>query len=208
MKLLAIDTAQWNCSVALWDDGHELAFQEQSSERAQATLLPGLVKEITANHKIDQLIVNIGPGSFTGIRVGLAFAKGLAIGLDIPLKGMDSFMATYLSLEPINDILILIDAHRQDVFAQRFSKGIPQIPQNLERKDIEHILLTQAPPLSGNGLPFLEGLSYREVSSPWKGAQKLAYGFLKKPMSAVDPLPLYIREADVTCSKNREREHK
>lgn len=203
MKLLAIDTAGWNCSVALWDDGHEIAFHEHPSERDQATLLPGLVGEIAGHHKIDQLIVNVGPGSFTGIRVGLAFAKGLAMGLGVPLKGMDSFTATYLSLEPLKDILILIDAHRQDVFAQRFFEGIPQAPQNLERKDVEYILLAPTSPLlAGSGIhPFLEGLSYQEASSPWKGAQRLAYGYFKDSAFVVDPFPLYIREADVTCPK-------
>ena len=86
MKILAIDTASWNCSVALWEDGQELAFQEKKSERDQAALLPQLVKEVMGQHKVDQLIVNIGPGSFTGIRVGLAFAKGFAMGLRSSFK--------------------------------------------------------------------------------------------------------------------------
>lgn len=202
MKILAIDTAGWNCSVALWNDGQELAFQEKSSERDQANLLPRLVEEIIGPHKLDQVIVNVGPGSFTGIRVGLAFAKGLAMGLGISLKGMDSFTATYLSLEPLDDVLILIDAHRQDVFSQRFLKGIPQDTHSLERKDIEKILLTLTPPhLAGSGIhPFLNGLFYKEAASSWQGAQKLAHGFFKDPSRARLPLPLYVREADITCS--------
>ncbi|MBS0271063.1 MAG: tRNA (adenosine(37)-N6)-threonylcarbamoyltransferase complex dimerization subunit type 1 TsaB [Proteobacteria bacterium] len=202
MKLLAIDTTGWNCSVALWNNGQELAFQESLSERDQASLLPSLVDEILKHHKLDQIIVNVGPGSFTGIRIGLSFAKGLAMGLDISLKGMDSFTSTYLSLEPLDDVLILIDAHRQDVFAQRYLKGTPQGTHSLERKDIEKILLEPAPPiLSGSGVrPFLDGLSYQEASSSWRGAQKLAHAFFKDPSLAIAPLPLYVREADITCS--------
>lgn len=200
MKILAIDTAGWQCSVALWEDGQELAFQEKRSERDQAALLPQLVKEVVGQQKIDHLVVSIGPGSFTGIRVGLAFAKGLAMGWNLPLKGIDSFAATYLSLAPQRDVLILIESRRQDVFARRFQDGIPQIPQSLTRKDIETILSVENPPLlAGSGLhPLLEGLTFKEVCSPWRGARGLAYAFFKDPRSASDPLPFYVREADVT----------
>ncbi len=203
MRILAIDTAAWNCSVALWEDGHELAFQEKVSERDQAAILPQLVREVRGQHEIDQFIGNIGPGSFTGIRIGLAFAKGLSMGLDIPLKGIDSFTATYLSLESPNDVMILIEARRQDVFAMRFQKGISQSPQSLKREDIEVILSGSTPPLfAGSGVhPFLEGMDYNEAVSSWRGAQSLAHAFFKNPNLVTEPLPFYVREADVTYSQ-------
>ena len=203
MRILAIDTAAWNCSVALWEDGHELAFQEKVSERDQAALLPQLVKEVMSQHAVDQFIVNVGPGSFTGIRIGLAFAKGLSIGLGLPLKGIDSFTATYLSLESPSDVMILIEARRQDVFGKRFLKGIPQAPQTLTREDIEIILSGSNPPLlAGSGVhTFLEGISYNEAVSPWRGAQSVAHAFFRDPTLATEPLPFYMREADVTYSR-------
>ncbi|OJW50591.1 MAG: tRNA (adenosine(37)-N6)-threonylcarbamoyltransferase complex dimerization subunit type 1 TsaB [Alphaproteobacteria bacterium 41-28] len=202
MKILAIDTAAWKCSVALWEDGHELAFQEQDSERDQAALLPQFVKDVMGQHTIDHLIVNVGPGSFTGIRVGLAFAKGFAMGLNLPLKGIDSFTATYVSLDSPSDILILIEARRQDVFGQRFLNGISGSPQSLTREALTEILSAQNPPLvAGSGVHFLEGLSYREVHSRWHGAQSLAHTFFKDPTLAAEPLPFYIREPDVTYSR-------
>lgn len=200
MNLLAIDTAHWTCSVALWQDGFEVGFQEITSERNQAAFLPSLIKEVVKNGQIDQILVNIGPGSFTGIRIGIAFAKGLSMGLGIPLKGMNGFMATYTSIEAAEDVLVVLDARRPDVFTQRFIKGIPQEPQSLTREDIQKLLISSPPPLlAGNGLhPFLEGLPYKEAPSPWRGAQKLAYAFFKAPHFVEDPLPFYIREADVT----------
>lgn len=204
MKILAIDTAGWKCSVALWEDGHELAFQEQDSERDQAALLPQFVKDVMDSHIVDHLIVNVGPGSFTGIRVGLAFAKGLAIGLNLPLKGLDSFTAAYISLESPSDVLILIEARRQDVFGQRFLNGVPGSPQSLTRETLQEILSAQNPPLlAGSGVhPFLEGLLYRQVHSRWRGAQSLAYAFFKDPNCAIEPLPFYVREPDVTHAKD------
>ncbi len=203
MKILAIDTTAWKCSVALWEGGHELAFQEQDSERDQAAFLPQFVKEVIGQHTVDQLIVNVGPGSFTGIRVGLAFAKGLAMGWNISLKGIDSFTATYVSLESPSNLLILIEARRQDVFGKRFLNGVPEVPQSLTREDLQNIFSTSPPLLvAGNGVhSFLEGLSYKEAASPLRGAQSLAYTFFKDPTLATEPLPFYIREADVTPSR-------
>ena len=200
VKLLAIDTAGWDCSIALWEDGEEVSFQERSFEREQAASLPQLVREVIDQQKIDQILVNIGPGSFTGIRIGIAFAKGLSMGWGMPLKGIDSFISTYASIEPTEDVLVLIEARRPDVFAQRFLKGIPQAPQSLTQQDLEKILLSPHPPLlAGSGVhPFLEGMVFKEGTSPWRGAQKLAYVFFKNPGFASDPLPYYVREADVT----------
>jgi tRNA threonylcarbamoyladenosine biosynthesis protein TsaB len=202
MKILAIDTAGWKCSVALWEDNQEISFQEKSLEKEHAALLPHLVKEIMDQHKIDELIVNIGPGSFTGIRLGIAFAKGLSLGWGIPLRGINSFAATFASLEFPDDVLVLIEARRADVYAQRFLKGIPQDVQSLTRQDLEKILLSPHPPLlAGSGIhPFLEGLIFQEVFSPWQGAQKLAHVFFKNPELSSEPHPFYAREADVTCS--------
>jgi len=203
MKVLAIDTAGWTCSVALWEDGHELAFQETPSEKDQAALLPQLVKEVMGTHIVDLVLVNIGPGSFTGIRVGLAFAKGFSLGLNLPLKGIDSFHAIYQSLESHDDVLVLIDSHRQDIFGQRFFQGVPQPPQTLEREDLEKILQTSSPPLiAGRGFhAFLQGIPFTELTSPWQGAQRLAYVYFINPSIASDSSPFYMREADVTYSK-------
>lgn len=204
MRILALDTTGWRCSVALWEDGQELAFQEKPSERDQAALLPQLVAKVKGQKKIDQLIVNIGPGSFTGIRVGLAFAKGLAMGWEISLKGIDSFMATYLCLDSEKDVLILIEARRQDVYGRRFYKGIPHPPQSLKREDIDKILsLPQPPLLAGSGIhPFLAGFTFEEGVTSWQGAQALAYAFFKDERSVGEPTPFYVREADVTLPLN------
>lgn len=204
MKILALDTVGWHSSAALWEDASEISFQEMASERDQAALLPQLVKDVLGDEKIDQIVVNVGPGSFTGIRIGLAFAKGLAMGWGLPLKGIDSFTATYLSLEPQEDILILIEARRQDVFARRYLKGLPQEAQSLTREEIEKILISpHSPLLSGSGVyPLLEGLSFQECVPLRRDAQAIAHAFFKDPECALDPLPFYVREADVTLTMN------
>lgn len=202
MKILAIDTTGWRCSVALWEDFHELAFQEAVPKSDQAVVLPQLVKEVIRNEPVDQLIVGLGPGSFTGIRTGISFAKGLAMAWKIPIKGIDSFTSTYLSLLPQKDILILIDARRQDVFGRRYLNGIPQEAQSLTRKELEQCLLSLNPPLlAGSGVhPFLDGLDFQECIPLWQGAQAVAHAFFKDTNIASDVVPSYVREADVTFS--------
>ncbi|MBY0500766.1 MAG: tRNA (adenosine(37)-N6)-threonylcarbamoyltransferase complex dimerization subunit type 1 TsaB [Alphaproteobacteria bacterium] len=202
MKILAIDTTGWRCSVALWEDSQELAFKEEASKCDQAALLPQLVKDVMGSEKVDQLIVNIGPGSFTGIRTGLSFAKGLALAWKIPLKGIDSFTATYLSLLPQNDILILIDARRQDIFGKRYIDGIPEEAQSLTREEIEKCLCSASPPLiAGMGAySFLDGLEFQECVALRHGAQAVAHAFFKDPNAMSDAVPFYMREADVTFS--------
>mgnify|MGYP000084137532 CR=1 FL=1 len=204
MKILAIDTGGGSCSVALWEEGRELAFHEKTSERDQASFLPELVRKIMGQHKVDQVIVNVGPGSFTGIRVGLAFAKGLTLGLGLPLKGIDSFTAIYSGLSSPKDVLILIDARRPDVFGRRFLEGIPQLLQSYGRGNVEKILLSSSPPLlAGSGVHALFKSSHpHEIFSPWRGAQNLAHAFFQNPALATEPFPFYAREANVTFSSH------
>ena len=203
MIVLAIDTTVWTCSVALWENGQELAFQEVSSEKDQAAILPQLVQKVLGKALPDQVLVNLGPGSFTGIRVGLAFAKGLTMGLNIPLKGMDSFLTTFLCLNNPKDVLILIEAHRKDVFGRRFIQCNPEPPQSLIHEDIEKILKSPFPPaFAGSGLhPILDDLDYKEIVTPWRGAQQLACAYFNNPDKALEAKPFYMREAAVTLSQ-------
>jgi tRNA threonylcarbamoyl adenosine modification protein YeaZ len=204
MRILAIDTAGWVASVAVWEDGNEQSFLEDHADKGQASLLPDLVRKALGGKKVDQIIVNKGPGSFTGIRLGLAFAKGLAMGWNVPLKGLDGFRITYMNLEPLDDVLVLIESRRQDVYAQRFKKGIPENPLSLTRENLEEILSTKEQPvITGSGVnDLIADLQYTEIKSKLKGAQCLALAFFKGPEYFSDPLPFYVREADVSINQN------
>jgi tRNA A37 threonylcarbamoyladenosine modification protein TsaB len=116
---------------------------------------------------------------------------------------MDGFLIDFLCLNNQKDLLVLIEAHRKDVFGRRFINGTPQQPQSLEREDLEKILKTSSPPsLAGNGIhPFLDGLDFTEILIPWQGAQKLAFAFFKNPTLPVEPHAFYVREADVKSFK-------
>jgi tRNA threonylcarbamoyl adenosine modification protein YeaZ len=103
--ILTLDAASSHLSVALLDDGAEpiAADAWESAQRQSAELLPRLLSLISASgRRLDEtrlVTVGTGPGSFTGLRVAMALAKGLAVSLDCPLVGVPSLTA-WLESEP------------------------------------------------------------------------------------------------------------
>lgn len=98
MLVLAIDTALNACSVAIVRDGEVLARVIEPMARGQAERLAPLVQEVALSAGIafvdfDRIAVTCGPGAFTGLRVGLAFARGLALALNIPCVGFSTLDA-------------------------------------------------------------------------------------------------------------------
>ena len=94
MRILAIDTATEACSVALWNDGTTFAHFEECPREHTQRILP-LVKTIltegnTALTDLDALAYGRGPGSFTGVRIGIGIAQGLALGADLPMIGVST----------------------------------------------------------------------------------------------------------------------
>ena len=89
--ILAIDTSTAACSAALLGDGGErIAGKDEVIGRGHAERLVTMVAELLDGRRPDRILVGVGPGSFTGIRVGIAAAHGMAIGWDCELSGMSS----------------------------------------------------------------------------------------------------------------------
>jgi tRNA threonylcarbamoyladenosine biosynthesis protein TsaB len=128
MLLLAFDTAGPNCAVAVARAGsggpYILTRAEDHISRGHAERLPPMVEAALATAKadyadLDRIAVTTGPGSFTGVRVGIAFARGLALALDIPAIGIGSLDALAFPLARSGEgtVAALLDAKRGEVYA-------------------------------------------------------------------------------------------
>jgi len=87
-KVLAIDTSTSRTSVAIIENGTVLYSGYRDGATAHGPSLPALVQEGLAVSDVDQVVVGMGPGPFTGLRVGIAFAQSFALAREIPVRGV------------------------------------------------------------------------------------------------------------------------
>ena len=99
--ILALDTSTAACTAALLErDGTIVASRDELIGRGHAERLVPMIEELLDGHVPARIIVGVGPGSFTGLRVGIAAAHGMAIGWSIPLSGMNSLALLAASAPP------------------------------------------------------------------------------------------------------------
>lgn len=137
-NILNIETSTEVCSVALTSDGMVLEHREDYEGRNHALLLSGFIEEMMQyatprGVKIDAVAVSIGPGSYTGLRIGLSDAKGLCFGLDVPLIGIDTLkilvVATMFGnyIDENSYYVPMIDARRMEVFAGVYDSALQEV---------------------------------------------------------------------------------
>lgn len=143
--ILNIETSGSVCSAALTAEGTVIAHREDFEGRNHATLLSGFIKHCldhAAEHeiKLDAVAVSMGPGSYTGLRIGLSEAKGLAYALNIPLIGVNTLelLATRVmfssdEISPDTVFVPMIDARRMEVYTAAYNFGLEELmkPQAL-----------------------------------------------------------------------------
>lgn len=121
MLVLGIDTATSRASVGLWADGSIVAEEHTSSRNHAASLLPLLDTVLKASgtkiELIDALAVSAGPGSFSGLRVGLSVAKGIALASGARLLAVSTLEALALTLATRQGtVCALLDAHKEELY--------------------------------------------------------------------------------------------
>jgi len=137
--ILNIETSTEVCSVALTSEGQVLDHRENYEGQTHATLLSLYVKEMleyarSREMKIDAIAVSIGPGSYTGLRIGLSEAKGLAFGLQVPLIGVNTLQLMAVGtmfnhfIEEDNVLYVpMIDARRMEVYTAAYNSALEPI---------------------------------------------------------------------------------
>ena len=126
MIVLGLDTCLSACSVAVLDGARVLAHASEVMARGHQERLAPMAQAVMAKaglpfSALQRIAVTVGPGSFTGLRVGVAFAKGLAAALDLPAVGVGALEA--LAAEAQGLVFAVVDARREQVYLQAFEDG-------------------------------------------------------------------------------------
>jgi tRNA threonylcarbamoyl adenosine modification protein YeaZ len=122
-KVLAIDTSTSRSCVAIIEGTDVLYSGFKDGATAHGPSLPALVQEALAVSDVDEVVVGMGPGPFTGLRVGIAFAQSFALAREIPVRGVCSLDAIAAQIQE-KDFIITVDARRKEVYWARYTDGV------------------------------------------------------------------------------------
>ncbi len=220
-RILAIDTALGVCSVAVVEAGAEipLVYISEPMERGHAEALLPIIQQVTQNldggfQSLSRVAVTIGPGSFTGIRVGLSAARAVGLALNIPVVGVStlSAYAAPLIASAVGDVVaVAIDAKHGNVFFQAFAPGGRTLvsPRLTSIKEAARAIGAGAVRLAGTGATNLavecwnKGLEAElaNLSEHPDIFWVARLGLSASPQSAA-PKPLYLRAPNAAISTN------
>ena len=212
MIVLAADTAGPLCAACLYDASKQnvLARRVEAIGRGHAErLFPVIDTALSDAHlsyaDLERLAVTIGPGSFTGIRVGVAAMRGLSLALDIPLVGVTVLECMARTAAAPGPVLIALDARRDEVYAQLFFAGgvASGPPSVMSRRAARALALHDAAALYGSAAPLLsapaadapEGLPVLGDADAVEIVDLAALAAQRQP-DEKKPSPLYLRPPD------------
>jgi tRNA threonylcarbamoyl adenosine modification protein YeaZ len=144
MSILAIDTAASRTSVVIIEKGEVVFSQSRDGAMSHGPALPELVQSAIKNREIAEVLVGMGPGPYTGLRVGITFAQTFAWARNIPVRGFCSLDAIAAQLDD-SDFIVTIDARRKEVYWARYTNGVRvegpavDLPAAVETKGIKVI---------------------------------------------------------------------
>ncbi|HIM41320.1 MAG TPA: tRNA (adenosine(37)-N6)-threonylcarbamoyltransferase complex dimerization subunit type 1 TsaB [Rhodospirillales bacterium] len=133
MRILGFDTATSACSAAVWEDGRIAARRFEPMSRGQSERLMPMVREVLSEAgadfpDLDLLAVTTGPGAFTGLRIGLAAARGMALAGDLACFGVTTLDAVAAGVSETErqkaNVLVVLDSKRAEVYAQAFRSDL------------------------------------------------------------------------------------
>ena len=159
--ILSFDTSADFCAAALVRDGVVLSARSLAMSRGHAEALVPMVQDMCAATVIgfpdlDLIGVTVGPGSFTGVRTGIAAAKGFGLAAGCPVIGVSSLQVVAFGAGDTGSspVLVLLDTRRSDYFAQVFSTGAEpvQAPGVFDAAGIRALIREHAPSVTGNAV--------------------------------------------------------
>ena len=222
MTVLGLDSAMTGCSVALIERGRLKAERSRPDERGQAEILLPMVEETMAAAEsgfeaLDLIAVTVGPGAFTGLRIGLAAARGLALAANRPVAGVTTLEAVAAATEAGErrgrTLVVALETKRRDLYLQRFADAFEA---DGEARAVEPAEFASWAPagallLAGDGAPRLaESLAGRDlaISAARRPEARLVAAIAAGrhgTKRALAPEPLYLRPPDVSLPRPAQR---
>jgi len=212
LKVLAFDCSGASCAAAVAIDDRPVAQRFVAMERGHAEALLPMIAAVLreaglAPAALDLLAVTVGPGSFTGLRIGLAAARGLALARGIPAIGITGFDA--VTVEDAGDlpVIVALESKRAELFLHRRDRDDPRLPALVPPADWSAIVPRGPCRLAGDGAARLAAALAREVTvepGPGRpdpvalarlGAARWQAG-IRAPLT-----PLYLRAPDTTTPR-------
>jgi tRNA threonylcarbamoyladenosine biosynthesis protein TsaB len=211
MKLLALDTAMAACSAAVIDTtgNRLLAASWRAMERGHAEALAPMVEQVMRDSgsvfsELDRIAVTTGPGTFTGVRIGLAMARGLGLALGIPVAGIGTLAAIAANADGVaGPLVVAADARKDEVYVAVFgADGSPvSAPKVLRLTEAARL----APPyacLLGTAADALAAAGRGDLQRSTAGdlpvAAHFAWAAATLPINGTMPAPVYLRAPDAT----------
>jgi tRNA threonylcarbamoyladenosine biosynthesis protein TsaB len=218
---LGIDSTGAACSAAIWRREHVAARRFAAMERGQAEALMPMVAAVLdeaalAIDALDVIAVTVGPGAFTGVRIGIAAARGLSLASGVPALGVSSFVAA--AAQAVEErrgrpLLVALDSRRTEFFVAMFgADDTPLMPGALLSADeiaarlpAEPLLLAGdaaaalAAALKGTDLALAKSAGAIDAAD----VARLAARAWRAGMRPPPPEPLYLRAPDTTMPRNK-----
>ena len=195
--LLAFDTSSSACTAALFDgSGACVAHKDELIGRGHSERLVPMLDELLDGRRAERILVGVGPGSFTGIRVAIAAAHGLAIGWNAELSGMSSLGLIAAGAATQAEVAVAIIGGHGELFVQQFNGATAEPTSDLRNlRPAEAAEFIIASLVVGSGAKALvEARGSGEACGAWPSAKET----LKLPsnLRSLPPKPVYARAPD------------
>jgi len=195
--ILAFDTSSAACTAALFDgQGVCIARRDEIIGRGHSERLVPMLAELLDGRAADRILVGTGPGSFTGIRVGIAAAHGLAIGWGAELDGMSSLALLAAGTGADGEIGAAVIGGHGELFVQTFDAMTAEPKSELRNLvPAEAAARTAASLVVGSGAAqLIEARGWGEAREAWPSAANALK--LPQPLRTLLPKPVYARAPD------------
>lgn len=203
MKLLAIDTATNACSVALGGVDDVILERFEIEPRGHSNLVLDMIESLLAESgcscsDVDAIVVDSGPGSFTGIRIGLGIAQGLALGADLPVMGISSLMVLAEG-SGASSVLVVIDARMGEVYWGRMIRSEGAIEGWAWLDEVIVSKPSLVPPLMDNEIGIGDGWDYFPELGNLGESGKIRIGMLPRASWLVPIAKRIVLKNKVEC---------